>query len=250
MGVLSKCESSMVDCRDWQQSSSVPRGIRAWMLPVPAKMSNCPLREPYFSPSFSHISPPTDLICVSFVWIIYIPIKNTVATKLGHNKAVLGQIPHFGPFPLEKISTRGCQKGGNSTFTKYTFQTLGWFGIIKEVLLSYLGWKEALIGEWWPKMWKLSTKIWTGIQPRPLGWSDWPQLCGPSRNVHQTWSASKKSHFRTFAPSTPSGIVVWASTCNYWTHVGHMYMSNRWRREPNFRCQISVSDQPHQIQWW
>ena len=111
------------------------------MLPVSAQSnwSNCPQREPYFSPSFSHISPPTDLICVSFVWIIYIPIKNTVATKLGQNKAVLGQIPHFGPFPLEKISTRGCQKGGNSTFTKYTFQTLGWFGIIKEFLLSCFG---------------------------------------------------------------------------------------------------------------
>jgi len=33
-----------------------------------------------------------------------------------------------------------------------------------------------------------------------------PKLCGPSIYVHQTWSASKKSHFRTFAPSTPSGV--------------------------------------------
>jgi len=34
-----------------------------------------------------------------------------------------------------------------------------------------------------------------------------PKLCGPSSYVHQTWSASKKSHFRTFAPSTPSDII-------------------------------------------
>ena len=34
-----------------------------------------------------------------------------------------------------------------------------------------------------------------------------PKLCEPSSYVHQTWSASKKSHFRTFAPSTPSGIL-------------------------------------------
>ena len=31
-----------------------------------------------------------------------------------------------------------------------------------------------------------------------------PKLCGPFSYVHQTWSASKKSHFRTFAPLTPS----------------------------------------------
>jgi hypothetical protein len=34
-----------------------------------------------------------------------------------------------------------------------------------------------------------------------------PKLCGPSSYVHQTWSAFKKSHFRTFAPSTPFGRV-------------------------------------------
>jgi hypothetical protein len=34
-------------------------------------MSNCPRREPYFSPSFSHISPPTDLSYVIFIWITF-----------------------------------------------------------------------------------------------------------------------------------------------------------------------------------
>ena len=34
----------------------------------------------------------------------------------------------------------------------------------------------------------------------PIG----PELCGPFKYVHQIWSASKTSHFRTFAPSTPS----------------------------------------------
>jgi len=90
---------------------------------------------------------------------------------MGQNGAAFGQLPHFGPFPLEKISKRGAKKVENqpSTFTKYTFQTSRWFGIKKEVLPSCLGWKEALVGEWWPKMWKLSAKIWTGIPPRPLG---------------------------------------------------------------------------------
>jgi hypothetical protein len=58
---------------------------------------------------------------------------------MGQNGAVLGQIPQFGPFPFEKIRKKGCQKSGKSTFTKYTFQTLGWFGIIKELLLPCLG---------------------------------------------------------------------------------------------------------------
>ena len=55
----------------WQQSSSVPRGSTwAWMLPAGAKMSVCLRRESYFSPPFSHISPPTDLICVIFIRIV------------------------------------------------------------------------------------------------------------------------------------------------------------------------------------
>jgi hypothetical protein len=41
----------------------------AWNKPVPAHTSSCPQREPYFSPPLSHISPPTDLIYVIFIWI-------------------------------------------------------------------------------------------------------------------------------------------------------------------------------------
>jgi len=32
---------------------------------------------------------------------------------MGQIGAVLGQIPHFGPFPLKKISKRGAIKVGN-----------------------------------------------------------------------------------------------------------------------------------------
>ena len=62
---------------------------------------------------------------------------------MGQNGAVLGQIPQFGPFPFEKIRKKGCQKSGKSTFTKYTFQTLERFGIIKKVLLSCFGMKRG-----------------------------------------------------------------------------------------------------------
>jgi hypothetical protein len=46
---------------------------------------------------------------------------------MGQNGAVLGQMPHFGPFPLKKISKRDAKKGGKSALTKYTFQNSGWF---------------------------------------------------------------------------------------------------------------------------
>jgi hypothetical protein len=39
--------------------------------------------------------------------------KNIIATKMGQNGAVLGQIPHFGPLPLGENQQKGCQKGGN-----------------------------------------------------------------------------------------------------------------------------------------
>ena len=38
---------------------------------------------------------------------------NIIATKMGRNGAVLGQILHFGPFPLEKINKRDAKKVEN-----------------------------------------------------------------------------------------------------------------------------------------
>jgi hypothetical protein len=55
---------------------------------------------------------------------------------MGQNGAVLGQIPHIS---LKRKSTKGVPKSGRPTFTKYTFQTPGSFGIIKEGLLSCFG---------------------------------------------------------------------------------------------------------------
>jgi hypothetical protein len=37
-------------------------------------------------------------------------IKKIIATKMGQNDSVVGQILHFGPFSLEKISERGAKK--------------------------------------------------------------------------------------------------------------------------------------------
>ena len=34
---------------------------------------------------------------------------------MGRNGAVVGQVPHFGPFPL-KYQQKGCQKGWNTKF--------------------------------------------------------------------------------------------------------------------------------------
>jgi len=68
---------------------------------------------------------------------------------MGQNGAVVGQVPHFGPFPLEKISKRGTKKGGKPSSTKSSFQHPKRFLILKEVLLSHFEVKEALDLAWW-----------------------------------------------------------------------------------------------------
>ena len=98
----------------WQQSSSVARGADstwAWMLPGRAHTSNFARREPYFSPKFSHISPPTDLICVIFIWIVYVN-KGYHCNKNGAKRHSIWsdtQYSIFAHFPLRK-STKGVPK--------------------------------------------------------------------------------------------------------------------------------------------
>ena len=41
---------------------------------------------------------------------------------MGQNGAVVGQVPHFGPFSLDKISKRGAKKVGKPSSTKSGFQ--------------------------------------------------------------------------------------------------------------------------------
>ena len=55
---------------------------------------------------------------------------------MGQNGAVVGQVPHFGPIPLVKISIKGAKKGGKPSSTQSSFQHVKRFLIIKEVLLS------------------------------------------------------------------------------------------------------------------
>jgi hypothetical protein len=38
--------------------------------------------------------------------------ENIIATKMGRNGAVVGQVPHFGAILLGKISKRGAKMGG------------------------------------------------------------------------------------------------------------------------------------------
>jgi hypothetical protein len=86
-------------------------------------MSNCLRREPYFSPSFSHISPPNDPdLCHFYMNRLHFN-KNSIATKMGQNGAVLGQILHFDPFPLQKINKRGAEKVENQPSPNLLFKT-------------------------------------------------------------------------------------------------------------------------------
>jgi hypothetical protein len=47
-------------------------------------------------------------------------MKKNIATKMGQNGAVVGQVPHFGPFPFKK-SAKGCQKGWKTKFHQIRF---------------------------------------------------------------------------------------------------------------------------------
>jgi len=54
-----------------------------------------------------------------------------------------GSFTPFWPISLAENQQKGCRKGGKPTFTKSAFQNPGWYGIIKEVLLSYFGMKRG-----------------------------------------------------------------------------------------------------------
>jgi len=123
------------------------------------------------------------------------------------NDPVVGQILHFGLFPLEKINERGAKKVGNQTSPYLLFK-------IQDDLVSYrkcchLVWdeKRLWLGSGGLKCENSVPKFEQESHPDHWGGPIDPKLCGPSSCVHQTWSASIKSYFSTFAPSTPSGII-------------------------------------------
>jgi len=89
----------------WQFLNLVPRSRQILATP---KLENCQLRRTCLiargvNPTFHHqfvishhqLTRLVSLNCLHF---------NIIATKIGRNGAVVGQVPHFGPFPLEKIS--------------------------------------------------------------------------------------------------------------------------------------------------
>jgi len=84
-------------------------------------MSNFVQREPYFSPPFSHISPPTDLICVIFIWIVYNKKRISLQQKWGKTEQYLARCP---------ISLRENQHRVSDQITvtaKYKIQHIYWW---------------------------------------------------------------------------------------------------------------------------
>jgi len=120
----------------------------------------------------------------------------------------------FWPISLKENQQKGCLKGGKSTF-KYTCQTPGWFGIIKEVILSCFGMKG---GPGWGVVAcnvELSAKFWT-------------VFLSPNFMNHLVITfASKKSHFRTSAhpllvdPLCQSAVLNNDPICATWTASNH-----------------------------
>ena len=51
-------------------------------------------------------------------------MKKIIATKMGQN-AVVGQILHFGPFPLKKINKRGAKMVENQALPNILYKNPG-----------------------------------------------------------------------------------------------------------------------------
>ena len=145
------------------------------MLPAGAKLSVYPRREPkqHLTTKLSYLTTNWPDLCHFYMNSLHFN-KNSIATKMGRNGAVVGQVPHFGPFPFNKFSKRGAKKGGKPSSAKSGFQRVKRFLIIKESC-RVLRWKEALGRVWWLNTYTFSAEIWTGFLSRPLGWSIWPQ---------------------------------------------------------------------------
>ena len=81
---------------------------RATKLLVAAHMPNCPRREPYISPPFSHISPPTDLISV--IIIILLHLSKYYCNKIGAKQSSTWPDTPFWPISLIRKSAKGVPK--------------------------------------------------------------------------------------------------------------------------------------------
>jgi len=133
---------------------------------------------------------------------------------MGRTRAVVGQVPHFGP-PLEKISKRGAKNGGIPSFTKSGFQHPKWFLIIKKYSYRVLRWKETLDRAWWLITFILSAKKWTDILPRPLRGSVWPQTLWTIYLCYLfIYGVHQKSHISKHLLSWPPLII------NTWRVIG------------------------------
>ena len=112
----------------------------------------------------------------------------------------------FWPTFFRENQHKGRQKGGKPTFTRSAFQNPGWFGIIKEVLLSFKTQdeKRSCLGRGGLKCGNSVPKFELDFCPDHWGGPFGPKLNEPSSYIIQPWFLSKKSHSRTFAPWTSS----------------------------------------------
>jgi len=125
----------------WRFLNLVPRGALKFWVHLSLETASCGAYALTrgVNPTFHHqfvISHHQLTRFVSFCMNSLHSIKNVIAIKMGQNGAVVGQVPHFGPFPLLKISQRGAKKGGIPSSTKSGFQHPKRFLVIKERLLS------------------------------------------------------------------------------------------------------------------
>ena len=77
---------------------------------------------------------------------------NIIATKMGQNGAVLGQIPHYGPFSAEKKTAKGVPKRvENQVQPNLVFSIPNDSSLCKKYFCRVLRWKKPWLGCCGPK---------------------------------------------------------------------------------------------------
>ena len=137
---------------------------------------------------------------VFFWWI------NIIATKMEWNDPVVGQIPHFGPFPFEKLTT-GVPKRWKTNLHQICFSNprMIWYHKGSHPVLFWDE-KRSCLGRGGLLCVNSVPNFELDFCPDHWGGPFVPKLHEPSNYIIQTWFVLKKSHFRTYAPSTPSII--------------------------------------------
>jgi hypothetical protein len=108
---------------------------------------------------------------------------------MGQNDPVVGQIFHFGPFPLEKINKRGAKRWKTNLRQIYSLKPRMIWYHKGSVAILFWDEKRLWLGSGGLKCENSVPKFERESHTDQWGGPIDPKFCGPSSYVHQTWFA-------------------------------------------------------------